>query len=423
MNSTPGPAVLFVSYDGALDPLGHSQVVPYVEGLARFGYRFYLLTFEKRWRWHDEPARAAMAERLERSGITWHPLPYHKRPPVAATARDIAVGLGAAGRIHADDPLALVHARSYPSALIAQRLGRATGVPFLFDMRGFYPEERVEGGLWNAHGPLFQVAKRLERDFLREAAGVVTLTEASVPILHEAMDAAGSHAPLVVIPTATDLDRFRLRPPPEGPFRLTYVGSIGTWYLLDEMMALGAALLRSVPDSRLEFVVNGEEGAVHASADRMGIPAERLEVGGVPHDRVPEALARASATFFLIRPGGSKIASAATKFGESLAVGRPVVSNAAVGDTAKVITEDRVGVVVEPGARETYEQAARAVVQLARSPGTAERCRATAERRYALSAAVARYAEMYGEILGDAATRPNTIHPAGPAPSMPGAGR
>ncbi len=394
-----GRAVLYVSYDGALDPLGHSQVVPYVEGLAARGYRFHLLTFEKRWRWGDEAARDAMRERLEASGITWHPLPYHRRPPVAATARDIAVGLGAAGRIHADDPLSLVHARSYPSALIAQRLGRATGVPFVFDMRGFYPEERVDGGLWHEGGPLFQVAKRLERDFLREAAAVVTLTDASVPILEDEMRAAGSRAPLAVIPTAVDLDRFRLRPPPDGPFRLTYFGSIGTWYLLDEMMAFGAACLRSVPESGLEFVVNGGDDAVRASASRLGIPDDRLEVGGVPHDRVPEALARASATFFLIRPDGSKIASAATKFGESLAVGRPVASNAGVGDTAKVLREEGVGIVVEPGARHTYAQAAAHLVDLSRVPGMAERCRSVAERRYALAGAVERYAELYTTIL------------------------
>lgn len=38
---------LYVSYDGALDPLGRSQVVPYLEGLAARGWSHDLVTFEK----------------------------------------------------------------------------------------------------------------------------------------------------------------------------------------------------------------------------------------------------------------------------------------------------------------------------------------------------------------------------------------
>ena len=39
--------VLYLSYDGALDPLGQSQVVPYVTGLASLGFRMCLVSFEK----------------------------------------------------------------------------------------------------------------------------------------------------------------------------------------------------------------------------------------------------------------------------------------------------------------------------------------------------------------------------------------
>ncbi len=390
-----GPAVLYVSYDGALDPLGRSQVVPYVEGLAALGWRFHLLTFEKDARWAEHGERSAMEERLAASGVTWHPMRYHKRPPVAATARDIAAGLGAARRLHACDPLALVHARSYPSALIALGLRSASGVPFLFDMRGFYPEERVDGGLWRAGGPVFQVAKHLERDFLGAAAGVVTLTEASVPIVVEAMERAGGRGELAVIPTSVDLERFALRPMPGGPFTLAYFGSVGTWYLLDEMMKLGRAVLDEVGDSRLLFVVNDGAEAVRTAAAAARVPAERLTLTSVPHERVPEALAEAHATYFLIRPEGSKVASAATKFGESLALGRPVAANRGVGDTAAVIEEDGVGVVVEALGDDEYRRVARALAARAGEPGMAKECRQVAQARYALDAAVEAYARLY----------------------------
>ena len=43
--------VVYVSYDGALDPLGSSQVRPYLEGLAGRGVALSLVSFEKPARW------------------------------------------------------------------------------------------------------------------------------------------------------------------------------------------------------------------------------------------------------------------------------------------------------------------------------------------------------------------------------------
>src|SRR3569832_236165 len=42
-----GRRVLFVSYNGMLDPLGQSQVLPYLRELAKRGVRFTLLSFER----------------------------------------------------------------------------------------------------------------------------------------------------------------------------------------------------------------------------------------------------------------------------------------------------------------------------------------------------------------------------------------
>ena len=40
--------VLYISYNGLLEPILSSQVIPYLRNLSRDGFRFVLLTFEKR---------------------------------------------------------------------------------------------------------------------------------------------------------------------------------------------------------------------------------------------------------------------------------------------------------------------------------------------------------------------------------------
>jgi glycosyltransferase involved in cell wall biosynthesis len=392
--------VLYVSYDGALDPLGRSQVVPYLEGLSAAGYDFDLVTFEKEERWADEPSRRVMAERLATSRIRWSPLRYHKRPPILSTTFDIYAAVRRVRALARERRPALIHARSYPAALIARLVGRDEGIPYVFDMRGFYAEERVDGGLWREDGPLYRITKRVERDLLRDAAAVVTLTRASVPILSGWIRDAGGNPVLQVIPTCVDLARFRAaaEPSPDRPFELAYFGSIGTWYLLDEMLRFGKAVLDAAGGGRLLFLTNGDPERVRARAAAAGVDPAVVRTGSVPHEGVPAALADAAATFFFIRPGRSRFAFHQTKLGESLALGLPVAANRGIGDTDQ-LPADGVGVLVERLDAAAYLEAARALVRLARDPDTRARCRRVAEERYDLVAGVEAYATLYRTVL------------------------
>jgi hypothetical protein len=39
--------ILYIAYDGMTDPLGQSQVLPYISGLSKLGYQFTLISCEK----------------------------------------------------------------------------------------------------------------------------------------------------------------------------------------------------------------------------------------------------------------------------------------------------------------------------------------------------------------------------------------
>ena len=78
--------VLYITYDGLLEPLGASQVIPYVLGLARRGYSIEVLSFEKP---HDAEQARALADKLAEAGVAWCPLTYHRRPPIVSKAYDI----------------------------------------------------------------------------------------------------------------------------------------------------------------------------------------------------------------------------------------------------------------------------------------------------------------------------------------------
>src|SRR5215216_1482934 len=88
MPSSNSPVqVLYISYDGMTDPLGQSQVIPYLQGLSKLGYGITLLSCEKPERFAEGKER--IAKLLSNSGIEWIPIPYTSSPKVLSTIYDV----------------------------------------------------------------------------------------------------------------------------------------------------------------------------------------------------------------------------------------------------------------------------------------------------------------------------------------------
>ena len=118
-----GARVLYLSYDGMCDPLGGSQVLPYLFGLAERGHRITLVSFEKPER--SDAERQEVRRACAASGIDWHPLPYHKRPPLLSSMYDVRQMRRLAGDLHRRERFDLVHCRSYLPALVGLKMNCA----------------------------------------------------------------------------------------------------------------------------------------------------------------------------------------------------------------------------------------------------------------------------------------------------------
>lgn len=387
--------VLYISYDGMLEPLGQSQVLSYLEQLAN-QRTIHLLSFEKPEDWAQAAQREAIGQRMHAAGIHWHPLRYHRRPSALATAWDIACGTVVGLRFVRKHHVTIVHARSYVAAVMALVITRLTKARFLFDMRGFWADERVDGGLWPRGGRMYRVAKWFERRFLLRADHVVSLTHAAVREM-AAFDYLQGHMPtMTVIPTCADLARFR----PQGSlapngFVLGYVGSAGTWYLFDAAVACFRQLLVMRPDARLLIINRGEHVYIRECLAAEGIPETAYELKAAQHGEIPGEMARMHAGIFFYKPSYSRVACSPTKLGEFLGCGIPCLSNTGVGDMAEILQGERVGVAVDAFDEVTLADALQQLMALAAAPDTAVRCVAAAQQHFSLERGVESYAAIY----------------------------
>jgi len=296
--------------------------------------------------------------------------------------------------------LRTVHARSYVPSVIALVLKRLTGVKYLFDMRGFWADERVDGGLWSRTGSMFRVAKVFESRFLLSADHVVSLTRAAVFEMQRFDYLQRRMPPITVIPTCADLKRFTPmeRVPAGSSFVLGYVGSAGTWYMFDEVAACFALLLRLRPDARFLIVNRGEHAYIRERLAAGGVPYAAVELTSATHAEVPCQMARMDAGVFFIKPVFSKQASAPTKLAEFLGCGIPCLGNAGVGDMAEVLEGEHVGVALTSFDDAALTNGLQALLQLAADSTTRARCVAAAQKHFSLNEAVARYSDIYDQI-------------------------
>lgn len=395
-----GPAVLYVSYDGMLEPLGQSQVIAYLERLTGDA-GFHILSFEKPADWADIQRREALANRLAQVGIAWHPLTYHKKPTVPATLFDIAQGMAVGLWLAVRHDVKIVHARSYIPALIGLVIKLLTGAKLLFDMRGLWADERTDGGLWPPGGRIYRVVKRLEQTLLRHADHIVTLTHASKEVIAGFPGLAGAgQVPISVIPTCADLDRFV--PGDDNAqkrFTLGYLGSIGTWYMFDEVLACFRLLRQRRPDARLLVVNRNEQDLVRAMAAQAGIPAEAVEITAADHAEVPAMVHRMSAGAAIIRPVYSKIASAPTKLAEYLGCGVPCLGNVGVGDMELILETEGAGVALREFTEAERARAVDRLLVLADDPETSATCRRVALSHFSVVDGAQRYRMIYRDLL------------------------
>ena len=407
------PAVLYLSYDGVLEPLGESQVVSYLERLAD-DYAITLLSFEKPDDVANAARMAAMSSRLAARGIAWVPMRYHRSPPIVSTALDTIGGIIQGRRIARARGVRIVHARGYVPALIALGVRSASRAAFLFDMRGFWLDEKVEGGHWKAGGVLYRVGKWWERRFYAAADAVVSLTAAGARAIPELGVRVRPGVPITVIPTCADLQRFSPGPKDAalaasvGVAGAPVVGCVGTmhnWYLRQEMIDCLAAFTRAWPELHVLIVTRDDRDALRADLVRAGVPGERLAITTASFEAMPDYVRLFDAGLFFIKPSFSKRASAATKMAEFLGCGIPVVINDGVGDSGAIVRDGNVGVVLSALDAPAFGAALGMIRAIISDPAAKERCRSVASDVFDLDAGVERYRRLYAKLSAVRADR------------------
>jgi glycogen synthase len=189
----------------------------------------------------------------------------------------------------------VLHAHSpVLNAIPAIRVGRRLGIPVVYEIRAFWEDAAVDHGT-TAEGSLrYRATRALETWALKRVDHAFTICQG----LQTDIVARGIAADRVtVIPNAVDIAGFQLSGDADPVLRsqlgltgCTTVGFVGSFYAyegLDLLLDAFPALLKRRPDLRLLLVGGGpQDAALKAQAERLGVSAQVIFTGRVPHQDV-----------------------------------------------------------------------------------------------------------------------------------------
>ena len=393
--------IVYISYNGMTDPLGESQVLGYLKLLSK-KWRISLISFEKQSNLSDLQRIRNICEKNE---IRFYPLTYHKDPPVLSTVSDISAGVKKVQSIIENPQETIIHARGYIAGMMALKLYQKCKIPYLFDMRGWMIDERIESGRFNNryYKPVINVLRNKEREMINNAKQIISLTYCAKEKLVDLFKAESKK--ISIIPTCADKDIFRFDPEervkarkeldlPDSAYVLIYSGSVGGYYEPDKMVLFFRCLLERIPDAYFLFLTKSSKDIVYNNiSDDI---KSRIRVTSTDYRFVYKYLSASDLGLVLYNNSFSSTGRSPTKLAEYWYCGLKVAAPANVGDLNRFFADKKGGAQFEQFNKESFMLAIDEIrsIQTSRSE-LAE----LADKYFSIESGVKSYNEVYEEMF------------------------
>ena len=288
---------------------------------------------------------------------------------------------------------------SFFSGIAAFLIGRAKGIPFVYNVQDLYPQTPVMAGQLRSRNAI-AVLEKIERFMYRHAARVSVIT----PSFRDNIVAKGI-APDKISVIPNFVDTAFIKPlPKDNPFSqryglsnkfvITHAGNIGYVYDLETLLE-AAVQVRHVPN--IEFLIVGDgvmRPRLMEKAASLGLSNVRF-LPFQPYESLPWLRATCDVQVALYRQGSARY-SMPSKVYEIMASGQPLLVSADVtSDVWRLVEDAGCGICVEPN---DADKLAASILRLYADPALrvamGQRGREQAEQHYSREAVVGLYQDL-----------------------------
>ena len=404
MNSQNLPNTLYLSLDGIMEPLGRSQVLKYLEKLSK-NYRINLLTFEKDADLQNSDLLKEVLDQCNKHNICWHKVRYRSGLRGFGQLFNIFYLLVMPVFIMTRKKVSLVHIRSYMPGIVIPILSAFFKFKLIFDIRGFWADEKHDRLNWSKTSSKYKFFKYLENYLFKRANYVVTLTKESKEIISKKFFKPESL--IAVIPTCVDIiefqssDNFAQSLKKKTLITIGYLGSVDTAYDFKKFMFLLKQIREHTnPTTNLNLKIFTKKDPKYISEllAENHVYGVDLDIRFVTRDRLPGEIAKFDVLAFCLKENFSIKASMPTKIAEVLACGKPIICNAFNKDIEKLIDNNSIGLIynfVDIFSKTDYKK----LISLLENEDTKKQCEDIAKTFFSLNDGARKYDKMYSQLV------------------------
>lgn len=383
-----------------MEPLGQSQVIGYLNKIAE-NYNCYLISFEKYQDLANKDKFSQFKNFLQGKNIHWAPLRYHKKFKIFSTFFDMFIGAINAFRIMHSSNISILHIRGYIPMLVALILRLFYSYKIIFDMRGFWPDEKADRAGWSRSGLVYKSFKFLEKKFIYSADAIVVLTDESKEIVLSEFSLKHTTR-VTTIPTCVDLNTFDITQlqkytPSSSIINIASLGSVDTAYDINPVMDFFYNFLRFEKANLIFFNKDSHE-LITLKAKEYKIPASNIKIQSIDRDQIPDAINQIDIGIFYLKNNYSIKASMPTKIGEFLSMGKPFICNNFNKDIEFMVKNNKIGFLhdFDESLNSETAQELRAFVF---DKNVSSNCIKFASTYFSLNQGSSRYLAIYSELL------------------------
>ncbi|MEZ4917037.1 MAG: glycosyltransferase [Chitinophagales bacterium] len=391
------------------EPLGQSQVLSYLLKMSNEELEFHIISFEKEEDFFKN--KEVVLNLIKNHNIKWHPLSYTKKPAVLSTLYDIKRATKLAKRLNSQSPFTIVHCRGYILNSIAVQFKEKYSAKYIFDMRGWWPDEKKESGLWNSiiYKPVYLYYKKLEKKYFKQADIIVSLTHAGknkiIELGHSSSDK------VKIIPTCVNFDVFKpfnqkIREQKRKELKIDknatvflYSGSVGANYRTDLVIKFYKQLQKIQENTCLLFLSHSDHSIIYKELQKANLTTDTIRITSCLYNEVGDYLMVGDVGMIMYNTGFSVIGRSPTKLGEYWASGLKCLSCEGIGDLTNLLKSYPKGGALVKGINASEDEYKRSVKKVLKENVTKEELREYAINYFDLSTGVQRYKEIYDEIL------------------------
>ena len=329
--------ILYLSFDGLTDPLGSSQILPLLMNLSFFN-KVNILSLEKKFFYNLNYEN--IEKRLKKRKIN-HFFVFFKKNKILKLLSFLFYFFKLF-MIFYSKKIKLIHIRGYQAALFLFPILYFKKIDLIFDIRGFWPEEKVERFNWSKNQLKYKIFKKLEKFLISYSLYVICLTNHSKNIIIENSNLDVNK--IIVIPTCSSKAQFYLdnnyQKQNQKKIIFGYFGTTHGAYDFNFTCNLIDKLIMNKINIFFKIYTYDNHDQLIKKIKKYKYLRENFSISSIEYHKVQEFISSVDLVIFFLKENYSVKASFPTKISEILLCGKPIICNSFNDDIKKIIMEN-----------------------------------------------------------------------------------